>query len=36
MEKVKDVEIQQIIFYDLHDLMYMPIKPKENIETLKE
>jgi len=36
MEKVKYVEIRQIIFCDLHDVMYMSIKPKENIETFKE
>jgi hypothetical protein len=34
--RVKYVEIRQIIFCDLHDVMYMSIKPKENIETFKE
>jgi hypothetical protein len=36
MEKIKDVEVQQIILHDLHDVMYMSIEPKENIETFKE
>jgi hypothetical protein len=36
MEKIKDVEVQWIILHDLHDVMYMSIKPKENIETFKE
>jgi hypothetical protein len=35
MEKIKDVEVQWIILHDLHDVMYMSIKPKENIETFK-
>jgi hypothetical protein len=36
MEKIKDVEVQQKTFHDLHDVMYMSIEPKENIETLKK
>jgi hypothetical protein len=36
MEKIKDVEVRQIILHDLHDVMYISIKPKENIETFKE
>jgi hypothetical protein len=36
MEKIKDVEAQQIILHDLHDVMYMSIEPKENIDTFKE
>jgi len=36
MEKIKDVEVWQIILHDLHDVMYMSIEPKENIETFKE
>jgi hypothetical protein len=36
MEKFKDLEIWQINFRDLHDVMYMSIKPKENNETFKE
>jgi hypothetical protein len=36
MQKIKNVEVQRIILHDLHDKMYMSIKPKENIETFKE
>jgi hypothetical protein len=36
MEKIKDVEVQRRIIRDRHDVMYMSIKPKENIETFKE
>jgi hypothetical protein len=36
MEKIKDVEVQQITFHGLHDVMYMSIEPKENIETFKK
>ncbi len=36
MEKIKDVEVQRITFHDLHDVMYMSIEPKENIETFKK
>jgi len=36
MENIKDVEVQQIILHDLHDVMYISIEPKENIETFKE
>jgi hypothetical protein len=36
MEKIKDVEVWWIILHDLHDDMYISIKPKENIETFKE
>jgi hypothetical protein len=32
----QNVEVQRRIIHDLHDVMYMSIKPKENIETLKE
>jgi uncharacterized protein YydD (DUF2326 family) len=36
MEKIKDLEVQRRIIHGLHDVMYMSIKPKENIETFKE
>jgi hypothetical protein len=36
MEKIKDVEVWWMIFHDLHDVMYMSIEPKENIETFKK
>ncbi len=35
MEKTKDVEVRRMIIHDLHDVMYMSIKPKENIENNK-
>jgi len=36
MEKIKDVEVWRIILHDLHDVMYMSIEPKENIDTFKK
>ncbi len=36
MEKIKDVEVQRIILCDLHDMMYMSNKPKENIKSFKK
>jgi hypothetical protein len=36
MEKIKDVKVQWIILHDLHDVMYISIELKENIETFKE
>jgi hypothetical protein len=36
MEKIKDVEVWWMTFHDLCDVMYMSIKPKENIQTFKE
>ncbi len=36
MEKIKDVEIQQLIFHDMHDVMFMSIEPKKKIEAFKE
>jgi hypothetical protein len=36
MENIKDVKVQWIILHDLHDVLYMSIEPKENIETFKE
>jgi hypothetical protein len=32
MEKIKDNEMQCAILNDLHTVMYMPIKPSENIK----
>jgi hypothetical protein len=36
MEKIKDLEVERRIIHGLHNVMYMSIKPKENIETFKE
>jgi hypothetical protein len=32
IEKIKDNEVRRAILDDLHTVMYMPIKPSENIE----
>jgi hypothetical protein len=32
MEKIKDNEMRRAILDNLHTVMYMPIKPSENIE----
>ncbi len=36
MEKIKDVEVRQTIFHDMHNVMFMFIELEEQIEAFKE
>jgi hypothetical protein len=35
MEKIKDIEVQQAILHDMHNVMFMFIEPEKQIEAFK-